>query len=85
MNINVHIERVVLDGVRVGETRGMRRTMERELTRLLAEGGLSPEFHGGGALPSVRGGTIGLEKGCPAARLGAQVAGAVYHGIGVRK
>ena len=52
MNIHVHIERLVLDGLPVAPGRGdlVREAVEAELTRLLAEGGLVPGLTSGGAL-----------------------------------
>jgi hypothetical protein len=85
MNIHLHIERVVLDGVPVDQPRSLRKALERELTSRLTEGGLSPDLRSGGAMPHVRGGAIELGQGSPSARLGTQIAGAVYRGIGARK
>ncbi len=84
MNINLHIERLVLDGVAVapGERPRLQAAVETELARLLAEGGLSEELRGGGAVPSVRAGGIRLTGQGDAAGLGRQIAGAVYRGIG---
>jgi hypothetical protein len=85
MNINVHIERVVLDGVPVDQPRSLRRALEQELTSRLTEGGLLPELRSGGAMPHVRGGAIELSRRSHPARLGSQIAGAVYRGIGARR
>lgn len=85
MKIHLHIERLVLDGVPVDEPRVLRGALERELTCRLMEGGLSPDLRSGGAVPSVRGGAIELGQGSNSARLGTQIAGAVYPGIGARK
>jgi hypothetical protein len=85
MTIHLHIERLVLDGVAVDQPRVLRKALEQELTGRLMEGGLSPELRPGGAVPSVRGGAIELGHGHNAARLGTQIAGAIYRGIGARK
>jgi hypothetical protein len=85
MTIHLHIERLVLDGVAVDQLRVLRRALEQELTGSLMEGGLSPELRPGGAVPSVRGGSIELGQGSNSARLGTQIAGAIYRGIGARK
>jgi hypothetical protein len=85
MKIHLHIERVVLDGVAVDQPRILRTALEQELSSQLREGGLSPEFYRGGAVPHVHGGAIELGQGLPPARLGTQIAGAVYRGIGARK
>jgi len=85
MRIHLHIERVVLEGVQVDQPRILRKTLEQGLTEHLQEGGLSPELRPGIAMPQVRGGAIALGRGSHPARLGTQIAVAVYHGIGGRK
>ena len=85
MKIHLRIERLVLDGVSVHQPRLLRAALEQELAGQLMQGGLSPELRSGGALPSVRGGAIELGQGSNPARLGTQIAGAVYRGIGARK
>ena len=85
MKINVHIERVVLDGVPTDHPRLVRHALEKELTVRLAEGGLSQEFRLGGAVSYIAGGAIEIGKEHPAGRLGTQLGGAVYRGIGGRQ
>jgi hypothetical protein len=85
MKIYLHIERLVLDGVAVEQPRVLRRALEKELSRRLMDGGLSPEFRTGGAVARVHGGSIELGKGSNPAKLGTQIAGAVYRGIGASK
>jgi hypothetical protein len=85
MNVKLHIERLVLEGLDIapGQRRLLRAAVETELTRLLAEGGLAPQLSSGVALPSLRAGAIQLTNETGATHLGAQIAGAVYGGIGV--
>jgi hypothetical protein len=85
MKIHLHIDRLVLDGVSVEQPRVLRAAVEQELAGRLKRGGLSQELRSGGALPSVRGGAIELGHGTGPARLGTQIAGAVYRGIGAGK
>ena len=85
MKIHLHIERLVLDGVAVDQPRVLSKALQQELSGRLMEGGLSSELHSGGALPQVRGGAIELSQGSHAARVGSQIAGAVYRGIGAKK
>ncbi|MBZ0170217.1 hypothetical protein MELA_00261 [Candidatus Methylomirabilis lanthanidiphila] len=84
MNINLHIERLVLDGISLppGDRPLLQAAMEAELTRLLASSGLSDELHSGGALYGVRTAGIQLANDEKPSRLGQQIAGAVYGGIG---
>jgi hypothetical protein len=85
MKIHLHIERVILDGFPVRETRGVLGALRQELARLLVEGGLSHQLSQGGVVPFVRGGEIIGGKNSHPERLGTRVARAVYTGIGVRK
>jgi hypothetical protein len=84
MNISLHIERLVLDGLNIGPGQGdqVKVAVEAELTRLLTNGGLDDALQSGGALPRVRTGGIEVANNENPARLGEQIAGAVYGGIG---
>lgn len=82
MKINVHIERLLLEGVPADHPRLVQRALEQELTRRLIEGRLPSEFHRNAAVPYVDGGAIEIGRSLPAAKLGSRVAGAVYRGIG---
>jgi hypothetical protein len=84
MNINLHIERLVLDGIPLGpgESPLLQAAVAAELTRLLATGGLSDALQSGGALYNIRTAGVQLADDRSAARLGEQIAGAVYGGIG---
>lgn len=85
MNINLHIERLVLDGVPLAPSGRplLQAAVETELTRLLASGGLSDALQSGGALYNVRTAGIQLTGDAGPARLGQQIAQSVYGGIGV--
>jgi hypothetical protein len=84
MNIDLHIERLILEGVDLapGQRPGLQAAVESELTRLLTEGGLAPQLTAGGALHRVTTPAIRLDRGNGPATLGHQIAGAVYGGIG---
>jgi hypothetical protein len=83
MSINLHIERLILDGLFESHAEGpvIGTAMETELARLLADGGLKSDIQSGGAFPSVRVSTVQLPQ-AKAVPLGQQIARAVYHGIG---
>lgn len=87
MKIRLNIERLILDGLPVAHAQGtlVRAAVETELARLLAAGGVSRELRAGGAVPALRGGNFQVEKESRPARLGAQIAGAVYGGIGDKR
>jgi hypothetical protein len=84
MNVTLHIEKLILDGldVRPGDRQHLQAAVEAELTRLLGEGGIAAGLAEGGAVPAVRGGSIQTGGGGGAAGLGSQIAQAVYGGIG---
>lgn len=84
MNINLHIERLILDGVNIprDQRRLLQASVETELGRLLARGGLSPSFLEGVALPHVSTNGIQLAGGNDPLQVGRQIAQSVYKGIG---
>jgi hypothetical protein len=83
MSINIHIERLILDGLSVSDAQGpiIGAAVERELARLLATGGLESSLQSGGAWPSVPVSNLQLTAGKPA-YLGQQIATVIYGGIG---
>ena len=83
MNINLHIERLILDGVELdaGQRRLLHRSVEVELERLLTQGGVAKELAGGGAVPQVSANGIRLAANDPA-RMGREIAQSVYGGFG---
>ncbi len=84
MNINVSIERLILDGLPLTHSQRpqVQAAVEAELARLLAAGGLATTLQEGGALPSIPGGSIQLRSDSNPHTLGQQIAHAVYGGIG---
>lgn len=87
MRINVHIERLVLEGLpaTAHQAAEIQRAVETELAGLLARGGLSRELRGGIAVPRVRAGILQLGPDNRPAQLGRGIARAVHSGIGDRK
>jgi hypothetical protein len=83
MNINLHIERLVLDGVNIapGQRHLLQASVETELTRMLTEGGVSSSLTQGSALSRLSTSGIQLTGNNPA-QLGRQIAQSVYGGIG---
>ena len=84
MNIHVHIERLILDGLPVTTAQGplVQAAVESEISRLLGADGLSASLRVGGALPSVAGGTIELRSNPGPVDLGKQIATAVSGALG---
>ena len=87
MNVNVTIERLILDGIRIGPGEGalLKAAVEGELSRLLRSGSLASSLQSGGSLPSVRAESIQMSAEGHPSRLGKQIARSVYGGIGARK
>ncbi len=84
LNVNLHIERLVLDGITlsVRERALLGTAVTTELTRLISESGLPAAMPANGTVPSVPAGTIQLGSNNNPARLGQQIAQAVYGGNG---
>jgi hypothetical protein len=84
MNVNLHIERLILHGFDIdpAQRQRLQASVQTELARLLSAGGLAPQLTHGGAQPSVVSPAMQLTGGNGPAELGQQIAGAVYGGIG---
>lgn len=82
MNINLHIERLVLDGVNFvpSQRRLLQASVETELTRLLTAGGLPAGLAQGIALPRLSASGIRITGNNPV-QMGRQIAHSVYGGI----
>jgi hypothetical protein len=83
MNINLHIERLVLDGVALerGHEPLLRAAIEAELLRLLSADGVAPGLMSGGAVPRLHAGDIQLTTENNAQHLGQQIARALHGGL----
>lgn len=83
MNIHIHIDQLMLDGLPIGAHDGrlVQAALEAELSRLLAAG-IGPDAFGQCfAVPSVRADAVRLEAGATPQGIGTQVAQAVHGGI----
>jgi hypothetical protein len=83
MNINLHIERLVLEGLPTENRHSalVKAAIEAELTRLLTENGLSAGLQSGGVFPRLQANALqlGTEK---TPQLGQQIAQSIYGSIG---
>ena len=84
MDMNVHIERLILDGIDVSPSQRevLGTTVATELTRLLTANGLSPNLQTDAVLGHVPTDAIQLTGNNNPTHLGHQIAQAVYGGIG---
>jgi hypothetical protein len=83
MELNFHIERLVLDGVDIasGQNDLLQASVVNELTQLFNRGGLASNLVAGASLNRVTTNSIQLSDGKPRA-LGQQIGKSVYGGIG---
>lgn len=84
MNVNLNIERLVLEGfqLRPGEHVLVGAAVEQELTRLLSERGVSTQLLSGCAVPRLNAGDMRLTGGESPRQIGTQIARSLYGGIG---
>ncbi len=82
MNVKLHIDRLVIDGVALapGGSARLQAAVEAELTRLIARDGIGREYRIGGATPALRAGSIASNASNPA-RFGIEIARAVHGGL----
>jgi hypothetical protein len=87
MNIYVHIDELVVEGLPVTSLQGprLKAAVEVELRHLLLANGLGHEFRVGGRRPEVRANKFFTAPGISPAHLGKQIASSVYGGIGKAK
>lgn len=80
--IDLTIDELVLHGAAPGDEQRIAAAVRGELDRLLRESGLPSAFTAGRDLSYVDGGTHLLARNATAESVGAQVAEAVYRGLG---
>lgn len=83
MNINLHIQKLVLDGVDIasGQNDLLQASVTNELTQLFNGGGLASNLVAGVSLSGVTTNSIQISDKTPQS-LGQQIAQSVYGGIG---
>ena len=81
-NIELHIEELVLHGFALGDRYRIGEAVEQELSRLLADRGVPQSLERGGEIASVDAGAFEVAPGSRAEVVGAEVAKAVYKGLG---
>ena len=86
MKINLHVERLILDGLPVARHQAaqVHAAFESELSRLLTLHGLDASLMSGASLARLNVGELRLPRGAAGdpAQLGTQIAAAVYGGFG---
>ena len=84
MNITVHIERLILDGIPLPQRHRplVQVAMEEELARLLALDGLASDFQQSHVQQHVMAGVLEVKDNDEPTVLGRNIARALYKGIG---
>jgi hypothetical protein len=84
VNVRVHIDRLVLDGFALGAGGGAQvgAAVQAELTRLLAEHGVSPHLAGGGAVDALQGAPLARDGASSPGGLGRAIAHSVHGAVG---
>jgi hypothetical protein len=83
MKINLHIERLVLDGLAVEpqQRAALKAALEAELAGSLAQSGIASGLQGGGSFAAVRAAAINVGERNEPAQLGQQIAQSIHGGI----
>jgi hypothetical protein len=84
VNVNLHIERLILDGLPVSSLQGttVRSALEHELARVLAERGVPGQWGSGGAVPRLPAQQFNLAPGERPDAIGRHIARSLHRGIG---
>lgn len=84
MNMSIHIERLILDGLSLPyrDRSRLQAAVEEELARWLVSGSLAVDLRSPGMLSRVTGGVVEVNGEEEPGLLGKRIAQAIYRGIG---
>ena len=84
MNIRLHIDELVLEGLPVSQRQGelVMAAVQQELGRLLSSEGMNSQWTSGAAVHAMQGTAIRARDARSPVRLGEQIAGSVVAGMG---
>ena len=82
MNVELHIEELVLHGFPPDHRHGISEAFEHELSRLFTEQGVPPSLSRGGDIPRLDAGAFQMNPELGTDAVGARVARTVYGGLG---
>mgnify|MGYP001315045729 CR=1 FL=1 len=80
--IQLHIEELILHGGNPADRHRIGDAVQRELTRLLAEGAVPPSILAAGEISSLDGGSRRVAVSSSGTVIGNQIARAVHEGLG---
>ncbi len=83
MNIELEIEKLILEGFPIGNRHRIGAAIEQELTRLLTEQGIPPSLSQGGEIPSLDGGVFEVSANAKPETIGRQIAQSIYGGFSI--
>ncbi|MEH1926898.1 hypothetical protein [Nostoc sp.] len=83
MNINIDIEKLILEGISISPSQGrlLQAAVKDELARLLRTEGIPDNWTSGGVVPHVPSSAIQLKPGTNATQMGQQIAQGIYGGM----
>jgi hypothetical protein len=83
MNINIDIQKLILEGMPISPSQGrlLQAAVEAELARLLSTEGIPDKWKAGGVVPQVPRGAIQLKPGTNPTQMGQQIAQGIYGGM----
>ncbi|MEH2273102.1 MAG: hypothetical protein V7K68_32550 [Nostoc sp.] len=83
MNINIDIEKLVLEGMSISPSQGrkLQAAVETELARLLRTEGVPHNWASGGVVSHVPSGAIQVKPGSNPTQMAQQIAQTVYRGM----
>jgi hypothetical protein len=81
MNVQLHIEELVLHGFAGVDRHQIGERVQQELTRLFAERGVPPGMATGGNVARIDGGSFTVAPNPKPDQIGTQVAQAIYNGV----
>jgi len=81
MNVELHIEQLVLHGFAPSDRHRIGAAIQQELARLLVEQGIPPGLAQGKTIGQLDGGAFEMRAGTPPRVIGAQIAQAIYGGL----
>ena len=76
--VEIHIDRLILDGFDPGDRPVIRSAVKDELARLIREHGPPARVSGAG---SIDAGTMDITPGAPARQIGIEIARSIYQGL----